>query len=247
MSATGAKIYGNFCIIPILPAFSDTYCLFYFVLFCFSLLLLMAKLTEEQRARLVRLYYQHGNNAGEAIRAYRREFGVRDICGERAVRALIVKFEATRAVKDASRSGRPKTNDDVVMEVGLASMDIASKNYYGNSSVRAISTNTGIPRMTVWRCLKEFLKLYPYRIQRLHELLVGDPERRLTFGYDFLAMCALDEIWLGTILWTDEANFTLCGQVNTWNCRIWANEHPHSFIQEPLYAKKVFLSVKKIY
>jgi hypothetical protein len=40
-------------------------------------------------------------------------------------------------------------------------------------------------------------------------------------------------------MWTDEANFYLCGQVNTHNCRIWDVNNPHAFLEAPLHAEKV--------
>ena len=42
-----------------------------------------------------------------------------------------------------------------------------------------------------------------------------DPARRLKFAQTFLAKAAVDEEWLDTILRSDEAIFTECGQVNS--------------------------------
>jgi len=38
---------------------------------------------------------------------------------------------------------------------------------------------------------------------------------------------ALDNDNLNHVLMTDEANFHLCGNVNSQNCRYWATENPH--------------------
>jgi len=73
----------------------------------------------------------------------------------------------------------------------------------------------------------------------MHELKRGDPERRLAFAEDYLTRVELNPEWIDTIFWTDEAHFTLSSQVNTWNSRIWANENPHMFVQEPLHDEKV--------
>ncbi|GFW75245.1 transposable element tc3 transposase [Trichonephila clavipes] len=45
--------------------------------------------------------------------------------------------------------------------------------------------------------------------------------------------------WLRTVLWTDEAHFTLSEAVNTHNCRVWTTENPHAFDEVPLQQPKV--------
>jgi hypothetical protein len=39
------------------------------------------------------------------------------------------------------------------------------------------------------------------------------------------------------LLMTDEANFHLCGNVNSQNCRNWATENPRNIHQKPLYSE----------
>ncbi|GFW55162.1 DUF4817 domain-containing protein [Trichonephila clavipes] len=41
------------------------------------------------------------------------------------------------------------------------------------------------------------------------------------------------------ILWTDENHFSLHGDVNNHNCRIWATSNPHKYTQKPLHSPKV--------
>lgn len=43
------------------------------------------------------------------------------------------------------------------------------------------------------------------------------------------------------VLMTDEANFNLCGNVNSQNCRYWANENPRDIQQQPLHSEKVIV------
>ena len=157
------------------------------------------KLTQEQRVALIRLYYENRRNSAEAIRAYRRETGVVEICTPFAVRKLVAKFERTGSVHDAPRSGRPKTAEDVAMEVSLAMANDAEHNPHGESSVRAVAKSTGVAQATVWRLLRKVLKFHPYRIQCMHELKPGDPERRLAFAEDYLTRVELNPEWIGTI------------------------------------------------
>lgn len=199
----------------------------------------MPKLTNHQRIILIRCYYSNNSNAANALRAFRRETGIQNVCSERSVRDLIAKFERTGSVTDAPRSGRPKISDDVAIEISLASAEISLQNSHGESSTQAVATATGIPKTTVWRSMRKILKLFPYRIQNLHELLPRDHVLRLAFAQDFITHVELNDDWLDHIFWSDEAHFTLSGQVNTHNCRIWSTENPHAFVQSPLHDKKV--------
>ena len=41
------------------------------------------------------------------------------------------------------------------------------------------------------------------------------------------------------IIFSDEAHFDLCGNVNKQNCRIWGTENPHAYIEKPVHPKRV--------
>ncbi|UYV84904.1 hypothetical protein LAZ67_X003942 [Cordylochernes scorpioides] len=47
------------------------------------------------------------------------------------------------------------------------------------------------------------------------------------------------ENWLSNVLWTDDAHFSLNGEVNTQSSRIWATENPRIFTEMPLYQPRV--------
>ena len=61
----------------------------------------------------------------------------------------MAKFERTGSVIDAPRSGRPKTSEDVAMDVSLAMANDAEHNPHGESSVRTVAKSTGVATMTV--------------------------------------------------------------------------------------------------
>ncbi|GFS70313.1 DUF4817 domain-containing protein [Trichonephila clavipes] len=48
-----------------------------------------------------------------------------------------------------------------------------------------------------------------------------------------------DPTWVFNILWTDEAHFSLHGDVNNHNCRIWVTSNPREYTQKPLHSPKV--------
>lgn len=188
---------------------------------------------------LFRLYYANGNSATRALRAYGRETGNYAICSSDAVRELVMRVQRTNSVSDAPRSGRPKITADNVMDVALATADLGSRSAYGESSISAISNVMDIPQSTCRKILRKNLEWKPYRIQGVHKLEGGDPARRRVFAEHFLANNQGDRTWLDRIIFTDEANFSLSGQVNTWNTRIWSDVNPHRFVEKPLHSDKV--------
>ena len=67
---------------------------------------------------MVKLYYQNGMNAAEALRVYRRShLQRRGPCTLLVLRGIIKKFEETSFACDKPRSGRPVVSEDVVKEV----------------------------------------------------------------------------------------------------------------------------------
>ncbi|GFV10744.1 DUF4817 domain-containing protein [Trichonephila clavipes] len=48
-----------------------------------------------------------------------------------------------------------------------------------------------------------------------------------------------DPTWVFNILWTDEAHFSLHGDVNNHNCHIWSTSNPREYTQKPLHSPKV--------
>ncbi|UYV78197.1 hypothetical protein LAZ67_16000433 [Cordylochernes scorpioides] len=86
----------------------------------------------------------------------------------------------------------------------------------------------------------KLLKRYP-RMEKLHELKVGDFEKRQEFASWVFRQIDIDENWLLNVLWTDEAQFTLNGEVNTQNSRIWATENPRNFKEMPLHQPRVIV------
>ncbi|GFX70979.1 hypothetical protein TNCV_1689621 [Trichonephila clavipes] len=70
------------------------------------------------RGELIKLYYQNGMNAAEALRVYHRNHRQRRGPGTlQALRDLVRKFEDTGCTCNKPRSGRPTVSEDVVMEV----------------------------------------------------------------------------------------------------------------------------------
>ena len=52
-------------------------------------------------------------------------------------------------------------------------------------------------------------------------------------------MNALQNDDFDRVFMMDEANFHLCDNVNSHNCRYWANQNPREIQQQPLHSEKV--------
>lgn len=193
-----------------------------------------------ERALLVKLFYQRDENASAALREYRRLKKLRR--GPMTItnlRRMVERFETTGTLGVQPGRGRKGIKQEQMEEVATAVMDQAIANKQGTSSARAISRQTDIPFSTVQKILRKILKFYPYKITHIQELLPGDTNTRFEFALRFLARMEVDNEWPWRILWSDEAHFHVCGDINTHNCRIWADTNPHVGQQIPLHSPKV--------
>ena len=111
--------------------------------------------------------------------------------------------------------------------------------YHGRISTVAVSRMSDILQSSVHRILTDQLKLHPYRIQLVHQLTDQDKKMRLDFANEMLDRNNREPNFIHDILWTDEAHFSLNGQVNTWNMRIWAAENPHEHLEHSLHSSRV--------
>jgi hypothetical protein len=187
-------------------------------------------LSLQDKALLIKLYYTNSESATVALRRFRSMKHIK--CGRGplspfGLRRVVKCFEETGRLAAGPRSGRPSTSTTVASTIQEHIDDVAESSPYGTASARAVSRITGIAVTTVWRTLRMTLRRYPYKIQHVHQLLVGDAPKREVFARWAFSKMEQDENWLFNILWTDEAHFSLHGGVNSQNCRIWATAMNH--------------------
>lgn len=191
-------------------------------------------LTGKQRGELIKLFYLNGENAAEAVRVYRRNHKLRrGPCSVRTVRDLVKTFEETGCTCDRPRSGRPSVPVEVVAEVHNTITAGPLR------TARSVARNLDVPKTTVLKLLRSVLRMFPYRFQRVQMLQPGDEQQRVDFANFFLIRYDEDSRWPLRILWTDEAHFSLTGNVNSKNCVHWADENPHDVAPVPLHEAKV--------
>ena len=106
-------------------------------------------------------------------------------------------------------------------------------------------------KSSVHRIVKNFLKLYPYKITT-HELLTTKSvETRVKFCKTITEMFESGELDENKIVCSVEANFWLNGYVNKQNYRFWDTENPNISISKSFHPEEVtlwaVLSLKWIY
>lgn len=186
----------------------------------------MARLTERERIEILMMvgYGDRIRSHEEACNLFNEEHPDRPPIARSTVSRLVSKFLETGSVKDVSRQGRPKINDETKLNVLLAVQENA------HSSTREIGLNNNVHHSTVVKLLKKE-KYYPYKVHLLHELNETDADHRLQFCEEIMFRCGENPNFLNNIVFSDEATFCLNGSVNRHNCRYWSQENPH-WIQE---------------
>jgi hypothetical protein len=108
------------------------------------------------------------------------------------------------------------------------------------NSWRSASRNAIALRMSdrmVCRILHEDLNFHPYKMVMVQAINDQDTVNRKTRCEVLLN--TLDNDNLNHILMMDEADFHLCGNINSQNSRYWTTENPHDIHQKPLHSEKV--------
>lgn len=96
-------------------------------------------------------------------------------------------------------------------------------------SVRKLAVQLHGTKTTVFQVLKEQL-LYPYHLQKVHELNPNDFPARVVYANWVLQQQRNVPSFIGSVLFTDEAGFNKNGIINSHNLHVWAEENPHSTI-----------------
>jgi hypothetical protein len=106
-------------------------------------------------------------------------------------------------------------------------------------STHRLAQQVNITHTSVRRILKNDLKLYPYKVQLLHQLLPADSVHRVTFSEWFVNKCREENDFVQYLITSDEAHFHLSGYVNKQNFRFWGKENPQVLHETPLHSIKV--------
>ncbi|GFX73454.1 DUF4817 domain-containing protein [Trichonephila clavipes] len=192
-------------------------------------------LSAPDKALLVKLFYMNEESATIALRKFRVQKNVKSGKGPftpTGLLKLVKRFEETGKLEDRARAGRPFLKEAHAPCIAVEMEAIASEAASGTSSAREAARRLGLPPSSVRNILRRILQLYPYKLQSCHELLPADTAQREAFAKWAFSKMEQDPTWVFNILWTDEAHFSLHGDVNNPNCRIWATSNPRPFFFE---------------
>ena len=193
-------------------------------------------LTREERVRLVALYYETGS-ATLARRRFLREGNRRFGPSRQAISQLLERFEASGSVTESASTGSIPGRPSALPTRAFAKVRRAiARN--PRLSVRRLARKVGISRSSAHRILRKWLRLHPYKLERVHRLRRGVKARRIRFC-TWLLPKLMSAQFRKHLFMSDEAHFYLDGMVSKQNCRFWGSENPHATMQHDPYAPHI--------
>lgn len=195
----------------------------------------MESYSVQDRIKVIQEHYKNGSKIKNTFRALRDHFGRHNRPNETTIGRLVRKFEATGSVSDLPKTGRPKS---VRTAENIAVVKQSVKEDPKQSTTRR-SLELGISRTSLHRILHKDLNLHAYKIQLCQQLKPTDHFARRVFSDWLIEHRKIDAAFSTKIIFSDEAHFTLNGTVNKQNCRIWADENPREYQEEPMHPEKV--------
>ena len=168
------------------------------------------------------LEYEKNNDIRHIRYLFREKFGRnRPVPGRMLIPRLHRKFKTEGTVHRIERKIEGGYKVDQKRETAQQISDYFKDR--PTASVRSASRALGVKKTSLHRVLRKKLNVRPYKIQSLHHLKPSDPAKRVSFAKDMLEIsCDVTD----KIFFSDESTFSLCGTVNTQNCRIWGSERP---------------------
>lgn len=174
----------------------------------------------EERIQIVK-WVLSGNSYRNTKELFRRKYPERPIPSCSTISHVVKKFSETGSVLNRKHNRmctvvteENRTNTQAFVEVNP------------HSSIRQLSAEVNLGTSSVYKILKTG-RYHPYKIINLHELNEDDPDRRSEFCEWAMNTSTRDNQFFSRVCFSDEATFSLHGEVNRHNCRYWATENPH--------------------
>lgn len=191
----------------------------------------MATYDVQKRVKIIEFFYSSGRSIITTQRNYRRHFNVRTAPSDNMIRNLVSRFEEHGRVSDLPGRGRGRSvRNEAVVEAVRQSV-----NEDPSVSTRRRSAQLGMSRTSLQRILKRDLKMFPYKIQMVQQLLPQDHQARLQYAIRFSQIARENDNFLNNLIMSDEAHFHLNGYVNKQNCRFWGTHNPRALLQRELH------------
>nr|CAI5828082.1 unnamed protein product [Callosobruchus analis] len=185
------------------------------------------RLSFEERKQVIKWYWKF-ENVNEVQRQWRREYDT-EPPSRLTITRIRDKFEVHGTVCDVHKghSGRPRTATSD--ELSTAVLELFQRS--PNKSSRQGARESDVSASSVLRILKrgKYRVYIPRLVQQQND---DDPDRRLQFCEWIQEMVIREPGFMGSIIWSDEAQFKLNGTVNRHNCVYWCEENPHITIEK---------------
>ena len=97
-------------------------------------------------------------------------------------------------------------------------------------TLRRASDKRDVAPETV-RNTSKSINFHPYKVYLVQELNEDDPDRRAKFCEIMMDRIDTDPLFLYNTVFTDEATFTLKGEVNRQNCIYWSDTNPNCMLE----------------
>ncbi|KZC06752.1 hypothetical protein WN55_07975 [Dufourea novaeangliae] len=156
----------------------------------------------------------------DAVRLYAERFPERVTPSRSAFTNVIKSFQETERVDNKIRR-RSKAATDDRNTVNI----LAAVTQNPHASTRQLARESGISQRSVLRIL-HLNKFHAFHVSLHQELHGNDFQNRVNFCEWGLQKLQSDKLFLTKVLFTDEATFTNCGQVNRHNMHYWSIENP---------------------
>ncbi|GFU44812.1 SCAN box domain-containing protein [Trichonephila clavipes] len=137
---------------------------------------------------------------------------------------LVKRFEETGKLEDRARAGRPCLKKKNVHPALLSKWKrLRPKHLPGPAVLVKLPDDWAYHHHLFTQYSSSNLPAVPVQIA-----IVPAVPHRGAFAKWIFSKMEQDPTWVFNILWTDEARFSLHGDVNNHNCRIWATSNPRS-------------------
>ena len=163
-----------------------------------------------------------------------KKFPLRNPPTNRSIRLINVKFQET-----GSESNKKHERTRTVLSTDLLTSIQNDLNQNPNLYLTRIAANNNIALGSAYTGVRKTLKLYPYKVQVLEQLITSDFSKRVNYCQWFLRAINDNPSMLDILFFSDEAWFQLDGYVNSQNCRFGSSDNPHQFIETPLHSAKI--------
>ena len=200
----------------------------------------MNYLSGQDKALIVKFYYQSDECLASALRKYCHVKGIKDVKHDspnyNSIKNMIERFEETGNCNKCSPPGRPSGDAKANIEEYIAEEGF-------HTSCRKSSANASVSKSHYHRYLRYHLKLFPYKPSIEHYLSPNSVNERKIFCSKFLTNVDEDDSWIENILFSDESNFELDGgNINKQNVRFWGRGRPiASTITAKQFPKKLMV------